>query len=134
VTHKLTHNGLRSGPRKGTVRFYEQNGLVPAPQRTQGGQRRYDQQAVRRLKFIRHARDLGFSVEDIRQLLALSEQRTMSCEGAIGIADHHLRQIEGKIARLRLIRSELKRMIEACEGGLVADCRNLYPRRDSGPQ
>jgi DNA-binding transcriptional MerR regulator len=142
VTHKLTHNGLRSGPRKGTVRFYEQNGLVPAPQRTQGGQRRYDQQAVRRLKFIRHARDLGFSVEDIRQLLALSEQRTMSCEGAIDIADHHLRQIEGKIARLRLIRSELKRMIEACEGGLVADCRILeaiahhvlYPRRDSGPQ
>jgi hypothetical protein len=80
---------------------------------------------VRRLKFIRHARDLGFSVEDIRQLLALSEQRTMSCDGAIDIADHHLRQIEGKIARLRLIRSELKRMIEACEGGLVADCRIL---------
>jgi DNA-binding transcriptional MerR regulator len=129
-----------TGVKVPTVRFYEQNGLVPSPRRTPGGQRRYDQQAVRRLNFIRHARDLGFSVEDIRQLLALSEQPTMSCESCIEIANHHLRQIEGKIARLRLIRSELKRMIEACDGGFVADCRILeaiahhvlYPRRDSG--
>ena len=56
-----------------TIRFYEQNGLVPPPCRTEGRQRRYDESAVRRLHFIRHARDLGFSVEDIRQLLALSE-------------------------------------------------------------
>jgi DNA-binding transcriptional MerR regulator len=129
-----------TGVKVPTVRFYEQNGLVPSPRRTQGGQRRYDQQAVRRLNFIRHARDLGFSVEDIRQLLALSEQPTMSCEAAIEIANHHLRQIEGKIAGLRLIRSELKRMIAACDGGSVADCRILeaiahhvlYPHRDRG--
>ena len=58
-----------------TIRFYEQNNLVPPPCRTEGGQRRYDENAVRRLHFIRHARDLGFSVEDIRQLLALSDAR-----------------------------------------------------------
>jgi DNA-binding transcriptional MerR regulator len=108
-----------------TIRFYEQNGLVPSPRRSEGRQRRYDVSAVRRLHFIRHARDLGFSVEDIRQLLALSEQPSMSCETAMEIARHHLGQVEGRIARLRLIRSELKRMIEACGGGSTADCRIL---------
>ena len=106
-----------------TIRFYEQNDLVPPPTRTKGGQRRYEESAVRRLHFIRHARDLGFSVDDIRQLLALSEHPAMSCDAAEEIARHHLRQVEGKIARLRLIRSELKRMIEACGGGSVANCR-----------
>jgi DNA-binding transcriptional MerR regulator len=108
-----------------TIRFYEQNGLVPSPRRSEGRQRRYDESAVHRLHFIRHARDLGFSVEDIRQLLTLSEHPTMSCDAAMEIARHHLGQVEGKIARLRLIRSELKRMIEACGGGSTADCRIL---------
>jgi DNA-binding transcriptional MerR regulator len=80
---------------------------------------------VHRLHFIRHARDLGFSVEEIRQLLALSEQPAMPCDTATEIAHHHLREVESKIARLRLIRSELKRMIEACDGGCAADCRIL---------
>jgi DNA-binding transcriptional MerR regulator len=53
-----------------TIRFYEQNNLVPPPRRTEGGQRRYGESAIRRLHFIRHARDLGFSVQDIRELLA----------------------------------------------------------------
>ena len=84
-----------------TIRFYEQNDLVPPPGRTKGGQRRYDDSAVRRLHFIRHARDLGFTVEDIRQLLALSEHPTLSCDAAAKIAHHHLQLVEGKIARLR---------------------------------
>ena len=108
-----------------TIRFYEQNNLLPPPCRTEGGQRRYDESVVRRLHFIRHARDLGFSVEDIRQLLALSARPAMTCDAAEEIAHHHLRQVEGKIARLKLIRSELKCMIEACGGGSAADCRIL---------
>ena len=108
-----------------TIRFYEQNDLVPPPRRTEGGQRRYNENAAERLHFIRHARDLGFSVEDIRQLLSLSEHPAMPCDTATEIALHHLGQVEGKIARLRLIRSELKRMIEACAGSSVAECRIL---------
>jgi DNA-binding transcriptional MerR regulator len=108
-----------------TIRFYEQNGLVPSPRRSEGGQRRYDESAVHRLHFIRHARDLGFNVEDIRQLLSLSEHPAMPCDTATDIARHHLGQVEGKIARLKRIRSELKRMIEACGGGSAADCRIL---------
>jgi DNA-binding transcriptional MerR regulator len=108
-----------------TIRFYEQNGLVPRPRRTEGGQRRYDQATVRRLHFVRHARDLGFDVKDIRQLLAVSERPTMPCDTAMEIAHHQLQQVEAKIARLRLIRSELKRMIDCCRGGSAADCRIL---------
>ena len=108
-----------------TIRFYEQNDLVPTPRRTEGGQRRYNESAVRRLHFIRHARDLGFDVKDIRQLLTLSDRPTMSCDKAEEIARHQLQQVEAKIARLRVIRSELRRMIEACGGRSVADCRIL---------
>ena len=68
----------------------------PRTSAQQGARRRYDQQTVRRLSFVRHARDPGFSVEDIRQLLELSEHPTMSCEAAIEIANHHLRQVEGR--------------------------------------
>ena len=114
-----------TGVKVPTIRFYEQNGLVPSPRRSEGGQRRYDESAVYRLHFIRHARDLGFSVEDIRQLLSLSEHPAMPCDTATDIARHHLGQVEGKIARLKRIRSELKRMIEACGGGYAADCRIL---------
>ena len=114
-----------TGVKVPTIRFYEQNGLIPSPRRSEGGQRRYDKSAVHRLHFIRHARELGFSVEDVRQLLTLSEHPAMSCDAAEEIAHHHLRQVEGKIARLRRIRAELKRMIETCGGGSAADCRIL---------
>ena len=107
-----------------TIRFYEQNGLIAPPSRTEGRQRRYNDSAVRRLHFIRHAREFGFDVKDIRQLLELFEHPTMPCDTAMEIARHHLQQVEAKISRLRLIRSELKRMLE-CRGGSAADCRIL---------
>ena len=116
---------MLTGVKIPTIRFYEQNNLVPSPCRTEGGQRRYDESAVRRLHFIRHARDLGFDVKDIRQLLEVFERPTMPCDAAMEIAEHHLQQVEAKISRLRLIRSELKRMIECCRGGSAADCRIL---------
>lgn len=114
-----------SGVKVPTIRFYEQSGLVQPPRRTEGGQRRYDDSAVRRLRFIRHARDLGFDVQDIRQLLALSDQPAFPCDGATKIARHHLEIVERKIARLNAARRELKRMIVACGGRSVADCRIL---------
>jgi DNA-binding transcriptional MerR regulator len=114
-----------TGVKVPTIRFYEQNGLIAAPRRTEGGQRRYDADAVRRLYFIRHARDLGFDMKDIRQLLALSDRPATPCHTATDIARHHLRQVETKIARLRVIGSELKRMIEDCNEGCAADCRIL---------
>ncbi len=114
-----------TGVKVPTIRYYEANGLLPAPRRTEGGQRRYDADAVRRLRFIRHPRDLGFEVADIRQLLTLTEHPTLSCEAATQIAQHHLEQVENKLHQLNGIRRELERMVAACSGGRVADCRIL---------
>jgi len=122
-----------TGVKVPTIRFYEQVGLVSPPHRTGGGQRRYDESAVHRLHFIRHARDLGFDMDDIRRLLTLSEHPATPCDTAEEIARHHLEQVETKIARLRLIRTELKRMIEACEGRSAADCGILRSIAHASP-
>jgi DNA-binding transcriptional MerR regulator len=114
-----------SGVKVPTIRFYEQSGLVQPLRRSEGGQRRYDDSAVQRLRFIRHARDLGFDVEDIRQLLALSDHPALPCDGATKIARHHLELVESKIVRLNAARRELKRMIAECGDRSVADCRIL---------
>jgi DNA-binding transcriptional MerR regulator len=116
-----------------TIRFYEQNGLIPLPIRTMGGQRRYDDRAVRRLVFIRHAREFGFDANEIRQLLELADRPTLPCDTAMKVARHHREEVEAKIARLRLICSELKRMIKSCQGGPAAECRILESLAEDRP-
>jgi DNA-binding transcriptional MerR regulator len=121
-----------TGVKVPTIRFYEQSALVPSPRRTDGRQRRYDERAVARLRFIRRARELGFSVDEIRQLLGLVDHPATPCVAVEEVARHHLREVEEKIAQLKRIRFELKRMIEACDGGSVSHCRILeiigYPK------
>ena len=106
-----------------TIRWYEQAGLLPAPLRTEGGRRLYDEKTTARLAFIRHARELGFSLDAIRELLTLTDDPEQSCSAADAIAHRHLAAIEGRIARLSALRTELKRMIKACGGGRIAECR-----------
>jgi DNA-binding transcriptional MerR regulator len=105
-----------------TIRYYEQIGLLGAPERTEGKQRRYGNDAVRRLNFIRHARDLGFNVEDIRELLALSTRPDQPCGGIDKIAARHLASVDQRIAQLTALRAELTRMLDRCEGISVAEC------------
>jgi DNA-binding transcriptional MerR regulator len=102
-----------------TIRYYEQIGLLPPPARTEGNQRRYGPSEVKRLNFIRHARELGFEIEDIRQLLALSE----SCHQVDSIARQHLGEIGLRIGRLEALRAELQRMVSECGHGRVCECR-----------
>ena len=106
-----------------TIRYYEQIGLLPKPRRNSGNQRVYSRQHYDRLRFIRHSRALGFSLDQIRQILALSDEPAHSCEEVDGIAREHLRDVESKIERLQSLRKELKRMISECAGNQVADCR-----------
>ncbi len=106
-----------------TIRYYEQIGLMPEPGRTSGNQRRYDLRHVERLAFIRHARELGFPLEAIRELLGLADDPDRSCEAADRIARRQLEQVESRIGRLQTLKAELKRMIRQCLGGRVADCR-----------
>ncbi|SMH26139.1 MerR family transcriptional regulator [Mesorhizobium australicum] len=106
-----------------TVRFYEKSGLLPAPARTEGNYRSYDRSHLSRLSFIRRARDLGFSLDQVRELLALSDDRDRSCAAIDAIAKEHRAEVERKIADLQSLKHELDRMIGQCGCGIVADCR-----------
>ena len=106
-----------------TIRYYEKAGLLEEPGRTAGGQRRYDKKALNRLAFIRHARELGFGLEAIRDLLGLSDTPEHSCEQADIIASAQLIAVQGKIKRLLALEQELKRMLKQCKHGSIADCR-----------
>lgn len=113
----------RTGVKVETIRYYEQVRLLPQPERSEGNQRRYDKAHVERLAFIKHARDLGFSVEGIRTLLRLSDNPGMACDEAHAIASAHLDEVRHKLARLRSLEKELQRIAAACAGGVMAcDC------------
>jgi Cu(I)-responsive transcriptional regulator len=113
-----------------TIRFYEQIGLLPTPPRTEGNQRRYGKTEVDRLNFIRHARELGFEVDDIRELLAMSAEPQASCHQADSIARNHLAEVDRRIASLTALRGELSRMIEECHHGRICDCQIIEALAD----
>jgi Cu(I)-responsive transcriptional regulator len=106
-----------------TIRYYERIGLLPLPDRTAANYRSYGEAHRARLAFVRHSRDLGFSIEEIRSLLDLSDHPDRDCGEADAIASRHLAQVEEKIAQLAALRDELTRMIGSCRGGIAADCR-----------
>lgn len=106
-----------------TIRYYERIGLLPEPLRTSGNYRHYGAAELGRLSFIRRARDLGFSLDQVRALLALSDQHGGDCRQVDHIAGTHLREVDRKIADLTALRRELNAVIESCRGGTIADCR-----------
>lgn len=120
----------RTGTKVQTIRYYEQIGLMPEPGRTEGGQRRYGEGGLDRLAFIRHARQLGFSLEAIRELLELSDSPERSCAEVDAVAQRQLREVEARITRLEALRAELRRMVAECDRDRVADCRVLEVLRD----
>ncbi len=116
----------------GTVRHYERIGLLPPADRSVGNQRRFDERARRRLNFVRHARDLGFPLDAIRDLLELGDRPDQPCDRADVIARHHLADVERRIARLEGLRRELARMVELCSAGSVAECHVMETLADHG--
>ncbi|CUK18198.1 Zn(II)-responsive regulator of zntA [Ruegeria denitrificans] len=122
--------GKKTGTKVQTIRYYEQIGLMPEPERTEGGQRRYGHAELDRLAFIRHSRQLGFSLEAIRELLDLSDDPDRPCHEADSIARRQLKQIEQRMERLEALRTELERMVHECSGGNTSDCRVLEVLRD----
>jgi len=113
----------KTGTKVETIRFYEKNGLLPEPGRTDGNYRAYDQAHLNRLSFIRRARDLGFSLDQVRGLLALSDNRDQSCLAVDEIAKDHRAEVERKIHDLQALKTELDSIINQCGCGTVADCR-----------
>lgn len=113
----------RTGTKVETIRYYEKVGLLPAPARTGGNHRAYTRAHADRLAFIRHSRELGFSLESIRAILALSDDADRPCAEVDAIAREHLDAVRDRITRLHALEAELSRMIEQCGRGRVGDCR-----------
>ncbi|WP_293864405.1 helix-turn-helix domain-containing protein [uncultured Alsobacter sp.] len=120
----------RTGVKVPTIRYYEGIGLLPAPPRTDGNRRVYDAGDLRRLAFIRHARELGFEVDAIRTLLSLQDHPDQSCAAADAIARTRLAEVDRRIARLVALKTELERMVDHCAAGRVADCRVIETLAD----
>jgi Cu(I)-responsive transcriptional regulator len=112
-----------TGTKVETVRYYERIGLLPEPARTPGNYRAYGVAHLNRLSFIRRTRDLGFSIEQLRQLLSLADQKDRSCDGVDLIARQHLSEVERKIRNLQALRRELDSIISQCGCGTIAECR-----------
>ena len=111
------------GTKVETIRYYEKAGLMPPPARTEGNHRAYTQTHADRLAFIRHGRELGFSLDSVRTLLALADEPERDCADVDAIAREHLTAVRERIARLQALEAELSRMIDACGCGRVAECR-----------
>lgn len=121
-----------SGVKVPTIRFYEQIGLMPEMPRTEGNRRLYGIAEVRRLTFIRHARELGFEIDAIRTLLSLQDDPTQPCARADEIARARLVEVERRISSLMDLKGELERMIGECAHGSVGACRVIEILADHG--
>jgi len=122
----------KTGLKVPTIRFYEQEGLIGPPPRTESGRRLYADKDVRRLTFVRHARTLGFELPDIRSLLDLADHPERPCSDADRIATKNLETVRQRIDQLRALEQELSRMIVACEGGAAGECRIIESLNDHG--
>ena len=129
---ELSIGGLaeRTGTNVQTIRYYEQIGLMPWPSRTEGNQRRYAADHVRRLAFIRNARDLGFTIETIVTLLDLASKPDRLCGEVIEIAEANLEVVRERLARLRALERALKDLVTSCHGGQMKDCRIMEALSD----
>lgn len=114
--------GEKTGVNVETIRYYEKIGLLPEPDRTAAGYRQYGDSHLRRLHFIRKGRDLGFSIEAIRELLRLAVHPEYPCQDADRMAAEHLAEVERKIAELEKLREALGSMVNCC-AHTVAECR-----------
>lgn len=122
----------RTGAKVNTIRFYEDIGLMPPAARTDSGRRTYREADVRRLKFIRKGRELGFSIDELKSLISLSEQPDSECSEAAAIARTHLADVQARLGRLMVLEKELERIALCCEGGRMADCRVVEAIADAG--
>lgn len=112
-----------TGTKSETIRYYERIGLLPSPARTAANYRSYGAAELARLSFIRRARGLGFSIEQVRALLDLADRRERSCAAVNQLAEEHLSEIDAKIADLSALRGELADLIAQCQTGTIAECR-----------
>lgn len=111
-----------TGTKANTIRFYEEIGLLPVATRTEGNYRTYEASQLRRLTFIRRCRDIGFGIDQVRELLDLADHKERSCASVEAIARTHRAAIKQKIADLHALDQELAAMIDRCGYGTIGEC------------
>lgn len=131
---KIGQLARETGIKVETIRYYEKVGLLRSPERTSGNYRDYSVQDLKRLSFIRHARRLGFLVEDVRSLLDLADERGAASAGAEQIAAKHLVAVEDKLARLERLRSQLINVTRQNQSGLMAELDIVKSLSDLGTE
>ena len=122
-TFKIGDLARLTGTKVETIRYYERLGLLPPPARTGGNYRAYSRRHLERLSFVRRGRALGFSLDDVRELLRLSDDRSQCCAEVDRIARAHLVEVERKLADLKALDAELRQLVDQCQHGTVAECR-----------
>lgn len=105
-----------------TVRYYEKIGLIPKPYRSEGGNRLYDKDQVKRLAFIKRCRELGFPLDTIREFLKLVDENNFTCAEIADISQHHLEDIRDKIRDLKKIESHMKDVLSQCNKNNTPEC------------
>ena len=105
-----------------TIRYYEDEGLIQQPYRTEGNQRRYNAEHLKRLSFIMHSRELGFTLDEIRELISLSTNEHVGHDADL-IAEKHFQSVERKIERLQSLSKELRNMLDACSHDKTDRCK-----------
>jgi len=120
----------KCGVKVPTIRYYEQMGLIDEPDRSAGNQRRYDKAALQRLRFIRHARDLGLDLAAIRALFSLDDEPDLPCQQAHAIAQAHLDDVYRRIAWLQGLAQELTRITKECSGATIGACNVMASLAD----
>ncbi|MBE1162710.1 MerR family DNA-binding protein [Dyella acidiphila] len=136
-SHSLTIGAVakRAGVQIDTIRYYEREGLLPEPLRRASGYRSYNESVIGRLRFIRRAKELGFTLEEIRDLLGLSADRHRGVKEVKQRAEQRLASIDARIAELTRIRQGLEQLIEACPGrGDPEQCPILRALAGEEPQ
>lgn len=123
-----------TGTKVVTIRYYERIGLLPVPSRTEANYRVYTEEHLCRLRFVRRCRSLGFTLDQVRDLLRLSSQQDEECAGVDRMIAEHLSDIEQRISDLSRLADELRRLSRCCEGGgLIADCRIIEALSPAAP-
>jgi Cu(I)-responsive transcriptional regulator len=111
-----------SGVSAKMIRHYESVGLLPEAARTESGYRQYTGRDVNTLRFIRHSRDLGFSIEQIRELLGLWQDRQRPSRQVKALAEAHIAELQAKLAELQAMKSTLEHLVHCCHGDERPDC------------
>ena len=119
---KIGELAKKAGCQVVTIRYYEKEGLLETPERSEGNYRIYTQEDLDKLRFIRHCRLHGINLAEIRELLAFKQKPTRNCDWINGLIEKHIRSLDEQIASLQHLRSHLQELAHKCEGGKGGHC------------